>query len=328
MVDKIVNPEQSAFISGREIMDGPLMLREMIDWSWIKACLESSRTSILVNGSPTSEFLVKRGLRQGDLLSPFLFVLVMEGLHAALMEATHSGLIRGINIGSSNIILSHIFYAYDVVFYLALGLKINIQKSNVYEVGVSDNEVSIMANNTGCTSGSFLFVYLGLPFGANMNLTVNWKILLDRFDARLSKWKANLLSIGGRTTLIKSVLALLEKNGLHSFGVVLKILVVGSSNYLHSNDILPSDSIRFRVGNGTSIRFWKDLWTENVPLYLRYDRFFRLDQDKDCLISDRFINNQWVWNWSRPTLRARNFGYLNDLLSEINHIVLSSDADA
>ncbi|GKB99552.1 RNA-directed DNA polymerase, eukaryota, reverse transcriptase zinc-binding domain protein [Tanacetum coccineum] len=203
-------------------------------------------------------------------------------------------------------------------FYLASGLKINIHKSNVYGVGVSDNEVSIMANNTGCTPGSFPFVYLGLPIGANMNLTVNWKILLDRFDARLSKWKANLLSIGGasffwgstqdsrKVAWVKwpAVLASLDKGdigigSLKSFNLALlqkwrwrmtsndkalwvKVIkslhgqeggfglhnngsngiwakIVGSSNYLHSNNILLSDSIRFRIGNGTSIRFWKDL---------------------------------------------------------------------
>ncbi|GKC39035.1 hypothetical protein Tco_1051419 [Tanacetum coccineum] len=92
------------------------------------------------------------------------------------------------------------------VFYLASGLKINIHKSNVYRVGVSDNEVHSMANNIGCSPGFFPFIYLGLPIGANMNLTTNWKTLLDKFDDRLSKWKVNLLSIGGRLTLIKTIL--------------------------------------------------------------------------------------------------------------------------
>ncbi|GJR20209.1 putative RNA-directed DNA polymerase, eukaryota, reverse transcriptase zinc-binding domain protein [Tanacetum coccineum] len=233
VVDKIVSHEQSAFISGRQILDGPLILSEVIDclgfglkWrSWILACLESSRTSILVNGSPTSEFSIKRGLRQGDPLSPFLFIIVMEGLHVALSDAVQSGLIRGIKFGNSDFSLSHLFYADDVVislewssfymdniihilqvFHLASGLKINIHKSNVYGIGVSADEVSHMANNTGCASGSFPFIYLGLPIGANMGLTSNWKILIDRFHAKLSTWKANLLSIGGRFTLIKSVL--------------------------------------------------------------------------------------------------------------------------
>ena len=83
--------------------------------SWIKHCLESSRTSILINGSPTSEFNVRRGLRQGDPLSLFLFIISMEGLHVTISESIRSGLVRGINIDSSNITLSHLFFVDDVM---------------------------------------------------------------------------------------------------------------------------------------------------------------------------------------------------------------------
>ncbi|GKE88748.1 RNA-directed DNA polymerase, eukaryota, reverse transcriptase zinc-binding domain protein, partial [Tanacetum coccineum] len=84
-------------------------------------------------------------LSEGDPLSSFLFILIMEGLHSALYNAVNSGLIRGINLGSPDITISHLFYADDVVvttewkkedldniirvlyvFYLASGLKINI----------------------------------------------------------------------------------------------------------------------------------------------------------------------------------------------------------
>ncbi|GKE35949.1 RNA-directed DNA polymerase, eukaryota, reverse transcriptase zinc-binding domain protein, partial [Tanacetum coccineum] len=196
VIDKIVSKEQSAFIAGRQILDGPLILSEVIDWfkkikkkmliftvdlekafdsvswkyldfvilslgfgskwrSWIRACLQSSRAYILINGSPTSEFSIKHGLRQGDPLSLFLFILAMEGLHYAMSNAVSSGLIHGIKIGSSDITLSHIVYAGDViittdwnfgdldniirvlyVFYLALGLKTNIHKSNIFGIGV------------------------------------------------------------------------------------------------------------------------------------------------------------------------------------------------
>ena len=46
---------------------------------WIKGCLISIKGSILVNGSPTSEFDVHRGLHQGDPLTPFIFTLVVDG---------------------------------------------------------------------------------------------------------------------------------------------------------------------------------------------------------------------------------------------------------
>nr|GEZ08071.1 hypothetical protein [Tanacetum cinerariifolium] len=136
-----------------------------------------------------------------------------------------SNLIHGAKVGASNFRISHLFYADDVVivsdcsprdmdniiralqaFYLASGLKINIHKSNVYGTGASSEEVSDMARVTGCAAGIILFIYLGLPIGSNMNRTANWNKLVDLFRSKLSPWKANLLSIEGRSTLIKSVL--------------------------------------------------------------------------------------------------------------------------
>nr|GEW37351.1 cysteine-rich receptor-like protein kinase [Tanacetum cinerariifolium] len=63
--------------------------------TWINNCLMSARTSILINGSPTSEFSLKRGLRQGDSLSPFLFIIVMEGLNMALNDGIASNMFHG-----------------------------------------------------------------------------------------------------------------------------------------------------------------------------------------------------------------------------------------
>ncbi|GKF13961.1 putative RNA-directed DNA polymerase, eukaryota, reverse transcriptase zinc-binding domain protein, partial [Tanacetum coccineum] len=148
----------------------------------------------------------------------------MKGLHNALFTAISSDLISGVKFDSPKVTLSHLFYADDViittewnandldniirvlqVFYLASGLKLNIQKSNVYGIGVSDVDVSSMVSNSGCALGSFPFTYLGLPIGFNMSLTPSWQVLFDRFQAKLSSLKANLLSIGGRHTLIKVV---------------------------------------------------------------------------------------------------------------------------
>ncbi|XP_071739491.1 uncharacterized protein [Rutidosis leptorrhynchoides] len=61
-------------------------------------------------------------------------------------------------------------------------------------------------NEFGCSKGEFSFLYLGLSIGVNMKLTNSWKSLVDRFHKKLSDWKANLHSIGGRLTLIKTVL--------------------------------------------------------------------------------------------------------------------------
>nr|GEY59126.1 putative RNA-directed DNA polymerase, eukaryota, reverse transcriptase zinc-binding domain protein [Tanacetum cinerariifolium] len=354
-----------------------------VTWkSWIKDCLESSRTSALINGSPTSKFNVRRDLRQGEPLSPFLFIIIMEGLYVAISDSIHSCLVRGINIGSSNITLSHLFFADDVVittewsshdidniirvlqvFYLASGLKINIHKSNIYGIGVSLEDVHLMASNTSCVAASFPFTYLGLPIGCNMSLIANWKPLVDKFKAKLTVWKANLLSFGGWLTLIKSILGSLsiyylsifrvpemrwrmfsnpdalwvrvikafhgleggfDHNGCNHNGLWAKI--VGSSNYLHSSNILPMDFIRFQVGCGSLIRFWKDIWLGSSTLSSKYNRLFRIEQDKDCLIMDRIFYGHWAWNWSN-NLGIRNSSHLNELLLEISQVNVQVDND-
>ena len=54
---------------------------------WINGCLDSSFGSVLVNGSPTKEFKIQKGLRQHDLLSRFIFIIAVEALHISLQEA-------------------------------------------------------------------------------------------------------------------------------------------------------------------------------------------------------------------------------------------------
>lgn len=72
--------------------------------------------------------------------------------------------------------------------------------------GVTPLEVNSLSLSIGCQPSQFPCIYLGLPIGANMSRCANWSPLIDRFLKRLSRWKSKTLSIGGRLTLIKSVL--------------------------------------------------------------------------------------------------------------------------
>ncbi|GJW57410.1 RNA-directed DNA polymerase, eukaryota, partial [Tanacetum coccineum] len=176
VISDLVSETQSAFVANRQILDGPFILNEMLNWCkrkkkqamfgfgpnwcrWIRCTFTSSMASILVNGSPTSEFPFCCGLKQGDPLAPYLFILIMESLHISFSRVVDDGLFKGFQLhGSVNI--SHLFYADDAMFigewseqnlhnivkvlncfHLASGLKINIAKSQVLGVGVSQNVV-------------------------------------------------------------------------------------------------------------------------------------------------------------------------------------------
>ncbi|GKA93469.1 RNA-directed DNA polymerase, eukaryota [Tanacetum coccineum] len=192
--------------------------------SWIRGSLTSSMASILINGSPTSEFQFHCGLKQGDPLAPFLFILVMESFHLAFSRATDAGVFNGIRIGSS-LMISHLFYADDAVFIgewsqdnligimhilrcfsLLSGLSINIKKSHLLGIGVPSSRVKPAAESLGCSVMSTPFNYLGIKVGGNMSMVNSWGDTVDKLKKRLSKWKLKSLSIGGRLTLLKSVL--------------------------------------------------------------------------------------------------------------------------
>lgn len=172
---------------------------------WIRGCLNSSHASVNVDGSPTNEFKISKGVRQGDPLSPFLLIIAMEALNAAIEAAKDKGLFKGVQIPNGDPILSHLFYVDDALFvgewsrsnlknlarilrcfHVSSGLKVSFHKSRVFGIGATEEEITNWASILGCEAGSFPFKYLGVPVGANMNLIKNWKPIINKFHSKLS----------------------------------------------------------------------------------------------------------------------------------------------
>nr|GEV30152.1 ankyrin repeat-containing protein [Tanacetum cinerariifolium] len=148
--------------------------------TWISSCLKSAFASVLINSFPTKEFKVEKGLRQGDPLSPFLFIIAIEALNVALLN-TCNNTFHGVKVG--NIHVSHLQFTDDALimgewswlnamnlsriltcFNLTSGLKTNFHKSKLYGVGVTTLEVNSLASLIGCLPPKFPCTYLGLIF--------------------------------------------------------------------------------------------------------------------------------------------------------------------
>jgi hypothetical protein len=196
--------------------------------SWIKHCISTDWFSILINGSLSGFFGSLRGARQGDPLSPFLFVLVMEAFSRMISAIYSRGLISGFSVGSrehDRVEVSHLLFVDDtlvfcgvdasqisymgallVCFEAVLGLKVNLTKLVLVLVG-SLEDVNQLADRLGCGTTNLPLKYLGLPLGASFKLKATWKDLEDLMARRLAHWKCLYLSKGGRVVLIKSTLS-------------------------------------------------------------------------------------------------------------------------
>ncbi|GKA49575.1 RNA-directed DNA polymerase, eukaryota [Tanacetum coccineum] len=122
---------------------------------WIRGTFTSSMASILVNGSPTSEFPFCCGLKQGDPLAPYLFILIMESLHISFSRVVDDGLFKGFQLHDS-VNISHFIYADDAC---------SLESGQVLGVGVSQNVVVQAANRIGCAVLNTPFRYLGVTVG-------------------------------------------------------------------------------------------------------------------------------------------------------------------
>jgi hypothetical protein len=175
--------------------------------SWIAHCISSVRFSVLVNGTPSGFFSSSRGLKQGDHLSPLLFVIVMEALSKLSSATVHRGFLSGFSVGSGSngvISISHLLFADDTLvfcganpnhlhylrllflsFEAASSLKINLAKSVLVHVGHVDN-MDEVAGILGCGVSSLPLKYIGLPLGAPFKAKSSWDEVVGKIERRLA----------------------------------------------------------------------------------------------------------------------------------------------
>ncbi|KAF5477120.1 hypothetical protein F2P56_003792 [Juglans regia] len=188
IMDKIILKPQNAFVKGRQILD--------LRWhNWMKYCITTARFSVLVNGTLEGFFNSSHGLRQGDLLSPILLVLVMDVLSRMIKADGDESFLSEFSVGgtsSQSVNVSHLLFIDDTVIFcepdpnqirslIALlfcleatsSLKVNLSKSKLVLVGLV-NHIRDLAKILKCKMSSLPMKYLGHSLGAFHKSKVIW----------------------------------------------------------------------------------------------------------------------------------------------------------
>ena len=177
-------------------------------------------------------------MRQGDPLSPMLFLVMMEGFSKMMKRAEEAGLLRGFMAAGRQgrgVRVSYLLFADDTIlfydtdeeqilhiqmlllcFQAMTSLKVNALKSEMVPIGEVHN-VFVLAEILGCRVGSLPMTYLGMPLGASHKSPTVWNSILEKFERKLTSWKKMYLFKGGRLTLLKSTLSSLPTYYLSLF---------------------------------------------------------------------------------------------------------------
>ncbi|XP_028103765.1 uncharacterized protein LOC114302885 [Camellia sinensis] len=141
----------------------------------MKECLQSARVSILVNGSPTTEFCLEKSLRQGDPLSPFLFIIVAEGLNMLFQRAKSLGLIKRAMIGLTEFNDTHLQLADNTIVFCEADEQDTLNVKRILRENFFDLELTLVK----VVLSSLVVYYLSI-----FKLPGSVAKLLDKIQAR------------------------------------------------------------------------------------------------------------------------------------------------
>ena len=197
--------------------------------SWvamIMECITVVTYSILVNGEPKGLITPTRGLRQGDPLSPYLFLFCAEGLNAILNQASESGDIHGFSICRNGPKLTYLFFADDCLLFCqstleecvkiqqilayyeeASGQVINWDKTTLFfSKNTSEQSQEVIKNSLNVPAIQHYEKYLGLPSFIGRSKKASFTQIKERIWSRMQGWKEKLLSQAGKEIMIKEVI--------------------------------------------------------------------------------------------------------------------------
>uniref|UniRef100_A0A2N9EQ08 Reverse transcriptase domain-containing protein n=1 Tax=Fagus sylvatica TaxID=28930 RepID=A0A2N9EQ08_FAGSY len=211
--------------------------------SLIMECISTVSYSLLINGEPTGHIIPTRGIRQGDPISPYLFLLCAEGLNGLLQKATSQGDIHGVSLCRQGPKITNLFFADDSLLFCratipecqkiqdilrlyeqASGQQLNRAKTTLF---FSRNTPATMQEDLkdilGVPNIKQYEKYLGLPSLVGKEKIICFSQIKERVWSKIKGWKEKLLSQAGREILIKAVVQAIPTYTMNCFKLPVKL---------------------------------------------------------------------------------------------------------
>ncbi|XP_042950057.1 uncharacterized protein LOC122282168 [Carya illinoinensis] len=191
----------------------------------IMQCVTTVQYSILINGSPQKVFNPSRGLRQGDPISPYLFLICTEVLGNILDKAEGKGLITGFPFAKGSLLINHLFFADDSLLFCkanvleccrllrllklyetASGQRLNLGKTTLFFSSNTLEDIKeAILHSVGLREARSYEKYLGLPSYVGKHKKATFRPILESIRSRMQNWTIKFLSQAGKEVLLKAI---------------------------------------------------------------------------------------------------------------------------
>nr|GEV01339.1 RNA-directed DNA polymerase, eukaryota, reverse transcriptase zinc-binding domain protein [Tanacetum cinerariifolium] len=318
---------------------------------WIQCCIRSSRGSIIINGSPTEEFQFGKGLKQGDPLSLFLFILIMESLHLSFHRVVDAGMFQG---GS----MSRTHARNKVVD----RVKKRLTKWKMKTLSIR-GRLTLLKSVLGSMPIFIMFIFK-VPSGVLRMLEsihshffnghdtnskkaswVNWKKVLASKESgglgvsslyALNRglmfkwiWRFHMQESSLWVRIIKAIHGVNGKIGETTRAGTRScwMNIIHEVNALLNKGIDLMNNMRIKLGNGMNTAFWEDTWSEGGKLKNRYPRMYALESCKSISVGLKLAQPSLAFSFRRSPRGGAEKEQFDKVVDLVNAIKLAPVSD-